>query len=152
MTIGRVIDFADIPFDLLALADPSKTQVDSYLKSGFCYIAEIESTTIGVLVLNKVNSKTIEIKNIAIMESEQGKGYGKKLLDFSEKESIKLGFESIIIGTGNSSIKQLSLYQKAGFDIDKIDKNYFIRHYNQPIYENGIQCKHMIILRKNLLD
>ena len=152
LTIRPLTDSNNIPFDLLELADPSKQQIDSYLKSGTCYVAEFESEIIGLVVLSKVDSKTIEIKNIAVKESEQGKGYGKALLNFSEKESVNLGFDRIIIGTGNSSIGQLALYQKSGFELHKIDKNFFVRNYNEPIYENGIQCKHMVLLEKKLIE
>ena len=144
------MDDEKIPFDLLELADPSRIQIESYLKSGICYIAEFESKVIGVIVLNKVDSTTLEVKNIAIKESEQGKGYGKALLRYSTKVSQESGYKRLIIGTGNSSIGQLALYQKEGFEIDRIEKDFFIKNYSEPIFENGIQCKHMVILEKNL--
>lgn len=50
------------------------------------------------------------------------------------------------IGTGNSSIAQLSLYQKCWFVIESIDKDFFSKHYDHPIIENGIVCKDMIRL------
>jgi ribosomal protein S18 acetylase RimI-like enzyme len=54
------------------------------------------------------------------------------------------------VGTGNSSIGQLALYQKCGFRITGIDYNYFIRHYDEPIFENGIPCRDMIRLAIDL--
>jgi len=144
------MDDEKIPFDLLELADPSRIQIESYLKSGICYIAEFESKVIGVIVLNKVDSTTLEVRNIAIKESEQGKGYGKALLRYSTKVSLESGYKRLIIGSGNSSIGQLALYQKEGFEIDRIEKDFFIKNYSEPIFENGIQCKHMVILEKNL--
>jgi N-acetylglutamate synthase-like GNAT family acetyltransferase len=138
----------DIPYDLLELADPSSIQVESYLKTGTCYIAKFESKIIGVVVLNRVDSTTTEIKNIAVRESEQGKGYGKALLRYSEQVSRESGYEKLIIGTGNSSIGQLALYQKEGFEMKKIKRNFFLENYTEPIFENGIQCKHQILLEK----
>ncbi|MBT8233378.1 MAG: hypothetical protein KJN84_12165 [Bacteroidia bacterium] len=35
-------------------------------------------------------------------------------------------------------------------EIQGIEKDYFIDNYKQPIFENGIQCKHLIILVKRL--
>ena len=148
--ISPLTDSEKIPFDLLELADPSRIQVESYLKTGTCYIAKIDSKIIGVIVLDKLDSKTTEIKNIAIKESEQRKGYGKILLKYSEKISRELGCEKLIIGTGNSSIGQLALYQKEGFELDRIEKNFFLKRYSEPIFENGIQCKHMLILEKKI--
>lgn len=140
----------EIPFDLLELADPSSIQVESYLKTGTCYIAKCEAEIVGVIVLNKVDEMTTEIKNIAVRESEQGKGYGKELLRYSEEVSRKSGCKRLMIGTGNSSIGQLALYQKEGFDLKRIDRNFFLNNYPEPIFENGIQCKHLVILEKTL--
>lgn len=139
-----------IPFDLLALADPSKTQVDAYLQSGSCFIAKLESEIVGVIVLDELDSTTTEIKNVAVKESEQGKGYGKILLQYAQKASREKGCKNLIIGTGNSSMGQLALYQKEGFEITRIVKDFFLKNYKEPIFENGIQCKHRIILEKRL--
>ncbi|MDC1162082.1 GNAT family N-acetyltransferase [Tenacibaculum sp.] len=139
-----------IPYNLLKLADPSVIQIDSYLKSGTCYIAKIQSEIVGVIILNSIDTTKTEIKNIAIKESEQGKGLGKKLLRYVEQVCRETGYKSLLIGTGNSSIGQLALYQKEGFELDKIKKDFFLNNYSNPIYENGIQCKHMLLLKKNL--
>ncbi|WCN36270.1 hypothetical protein [Aneurinibacillus uraniidurans] len=39
--------------------------------------------------------------------------------------------ETVEIGTGNSSIGQLALYQKCGFRIIGVDRDFFIKHYNR---------------------
>lgn len=140
----------DIPFRLLELADPSRIQIDEYLKTGTCYVAKTNSKIVGVIVLDRIDSTSIEIKNIAVDESEQGKGFGKALLRYSEIVSRKLGFDKLVIGTGNSSLNQLALYQKEGFEMCEIQKDFFINNYSEPIFENGIQCKHRVILEKKL--
>jgi len=148
--IELLTDKQEVPFDLLELADPSRAQIRSNLTTGSCYVAKIESKIVGVIILSKIDLTTIEIKNIAVKESEQGKGIGKVLLKYAEKISQELDYKKLIIGTGNSSIGQLALYQKSGFEIDKIEYDFFLINYNEPIIENGIQCKHMIILKKIL--
>lgn len=141
----------EIPFNLLQLADPSQDQIEAYLRTGTCHIAKtVTNTIVGVVVLDKINATTVEIKNIAVKESEQGKGLGKMLLEYSEKTSRDLGFQKIIIGTGNSSIGQLALYQKQGFEMERIEKNFFTKNYSEEIIENGILCKHMVILEKTI--
>ena len=50
------------------------------------------------------------------------------------------------VGTGNSSLRQLSFYQKAGFRISGIIPDYFIGD-DPPVFENGIRCIDMIRLR-----
>jgi aminoglycoside 6'-N-acetyltransferase I len=60
------------------------------------------------------------------------------------------GYSTILIGTANAAIKQLYLYQKEGFEMSSIKKNFFVDNYPAPILENGILCKHMIMLEKEL--
>lgn len=82
----------------------------------------------------------MEIANIAVYPEFQGKGYGKVLLLDAIENARSNGFTTIKICTGNSSIKQLALYQKCGFRMAHIDCDYFIHNYPEPIFENGIQC------------
>lgn len=55
--------------------------------------------------------------------------------------------ESIEIGTGNSSIQELALYQKCGFRLKEIIHDYFVDNYDEPIFENSIQCRDMVLLQ-----
>jgi ribosomal protein S18 acetylase RimI-like enzyme len=135
------------PWHLLLLADPSKDMVLSYLKDGICYISETtNSQTQGVIVMLPTSQEKLEITNIAVDETMQGKGVGTKLLRHGIKFAKEEGYKNIEIGTGNSSINQLALYQKAGFRIMSIDHDFFTKNYPEPIYENGIQCRDMIRL------
>jgi len=45
---------------------------------------------------------------------------------------------------------QLHIYQKAGFEMDRIKKNFYLDNYPTPIFENGLLLKHMVILKKKL--
>ncbi|WP_141533704.1 GNAT family N-acetyltransferase, partial [Bacillus cereus] len=103
-----------------------------------------------IMILIPTRTETIEIINIAVSEKEQGKGYGKYLLRFAIDYAKKEKYKTIEIGTGNSSLMQLGLYQKCGFRITSVDKDFFLRNYNEEIYENGIQCMDMIRLTQNL--
>lgn len=135
-----------LPMDLLLLADPSKEKVLTYVQSGSCYAAFHEEDVIGVYVLTSLSQHTVEIMNVAVKESWQGRGIGKQLIHHAIAEAKVAGFQSIEIGTGNSSIQQLALYQKCGFRIASIDHDFFLKHYDEPIYENGIQCMDMVRL------
>lgn len=150
LQIELVVNPSETVLELLYLSDPSKVHINSNLRSGSCYIAKVKSEIVGVIVLGNINSNTTEIKNIAVKESEQGKGIGKLLLRYAEDIIRKSGNKKLIIGTGNSSIGQLALYQKEGFEIESIKKDFFLRNYDEIIIENGIQCKHMIVLGKKL--
>lgn len=138
------------PYDLLNMADPSDEAIKDYLKRGTCYIASTENEAIGVYVLLQTRPFTIELVNVAIAEEYRGLGYGKKLVAHAIEEARIRGFHVMEVGTGNASIKQLGLYQKAGFVINSIDYDFFRKHYQEPIWEDGIECRHMIRLTMDL--
>ncbi|WHY18640.1 GNAT family N-acetyltransferase [Paenibacillus sp. G2S3] len=134
------------PLQLLLLADPSPSLVEAYLKRGQCYVAEVENCIIGVYVLLQTRPETVELVNIAVDENHQSKGIGKQLVHHAIQNARLLDAKTIEIGTGNSSVGQLALYQKCGFRITGIDRDFFIRHYSEEIVENGIKVVDMIRL------
>ncbi len=147
ITVEKLDTRTETPYNLLLLADPSKEIVDNYLRRGDAYLAKIEDEIIGVYVLLQTRPQTIEIVNIAVHEDYQGRGIGKQLVLDAIKKAKMLHAKTVEIGTGNTSIHQLALYQKCGFRITGIDQDFFIRNYDEEIYENGIQCRDMIRLR-----
>lgn len=147
----RRLDAADdIPYELLLLADESIDSIKHYIHESLIYVLEKEENLLAVFVLQEVTNTCVEIKNIAVDQTHQGKGIGKYLLSEATSIAHEMGYEHLLIGTGNSSIMQLYLYQKEGFEIVAVRKDYFTDNYPKPIYENGIQCKHMIVLQKTL--
>ncbi|MFC3418574.1 GNAT family N-acetyltransferase [Salinicoccus hispanicus] len=148
--IRQIGENEEAPMVLLTLADPSDQRIRSYLKQSDCYLAELTGEIIGVYVAGKISRDTIEIYNIAVKEAFQGKGIGKHLLMDAVNRYSKAGYKAIEIGTGNSSIGQLALYQKAGFRIDCILRDFFTDYYEDHIYENGIWCRDMIRLNRTL--
>ncbi|MFB0634411.1 GNAT family N-acetyltransferase [Bacillus rugosus] len=150
LTIQKAKNYDHALYELLLLADPSKEIVDEYLERGECYTAWADDELAGVYVLLKTRPQTVEIVNISVKESLQKKGFGKQLVQDAIEKAKELGANTIEIGTGNSSIHQLSLYQKCGFRLQAIDHDFFVRHYDEDIFENGIQCRDMVRLYLDL--
>ena len=88
----------------------------------------------------------MEIKNIAVYPEFQGKGYGKKLLDFLEKFYSE-DFDILQVGTGDSPLT-IPFYEKCGFKQHHVIKNFFTENYDHPIIECGVQLVDMIYLQK----
>lgn len=148
--IRQLHKYERIPYDLLLLADETIEAIDKYIKESEIYIFEQEKKIIAIYALQIICKDTIEIKYIAVDTKYQRQGIGTALLRDAVNRAKVKGFNTIIIGTGDIAIKQLNLYQKEGFEIFDIKKNFFIDNYPEPIYENGIQLKHMIMLKKEL--
>ena len=138
------------PLELLLTADPERDMIESYLPHSLCCVLEDERVVIGVYVLRPLHAQAAEIVNIAVLEERQGQGYGKQLIAHAIQTAHSSGYQTLHIGTGNSSIMQLALYQKCGFRVTGIDHDFFTRNYTSPIYENGILCRDMIKLELQL--
>lgn len=134
------------PMDLLLVADPSEEQVNSYIDDGALYVATKNETIIGVYVLLQQNEHTMELMNIAVATAYQNRGIGKQLLQHAIQTAKQSGVKQLVVGTGNSSINQIAFYQKVGFRMQTIIHDYFVAHYDEPIFENGIQCRDRIEL------
>lgn len=140
----------EIPFNLLFLADPSEEAVQYYLERGYCYVGWLNDEIIGEYVLLPTRPFTIELVNLAVDERYQNKGFGKKLIAHAIGIATEKGFQTLEVGTGNAGIGQLALYQKCGFTMTSIDFDFFRKHYPEPIFENGIECRHMVRLTMDL--
>ncbi|WNB90987.1 GNAT family N-acetyltransferase [Bacillus sp. NEB1478] len=150
MNIRKLNIGENLPMELLLLADPSEEIVKEYVNRGECFIAESEQKIVGVYVLLPTRPETIELVNVAVTEDQHGRGIGKQLVMNAINTAKKKGYKTIEVGTGNAGIGQLALYQKCGFRIIGVDMDFFIKHYPEEIYENGIHCRDMIRLTQDL--
>lgn len=147
--LKQVYEINDEILALLLLADPSIEMINQYIRESSIYILE-QRKPISVVILKEVSESTMEIMNIAVSEAYQGKGYGKLMLKEAEKIAKHSGYNYLIIATANSSLNQLALYQKCGFRLHEIEKDFFINVYKEVIIENGIRAMDKIILSKNI--
>ncbi len=150
MEIRKLNKTDKLPIELLLLADPSREIVEEYVNRGECFVAESEQQIIGVYVLLPTRPETVELVNVAVVQEQHGRGIGKQLVMDAIQVAKTKGYKTIEIGTGNSSIGQLALYQKCGFRIVGVDLDFFVRHYPDKIFENGIQCRDMVRLSQDL--
>lgn len=145
MEIKQIFENKKDFLELLLLADEEEKMIDKYLENGDMFALYDENLK-GCCVVLKIDEKTFEIKNLAIYEKEQKKGYGKILIKFVISNYAK-GCERIIVGTGESPLT-LPFYEKCGFKIYDRIENFFLDNYEKPIYEEGILLKDMIYLEK----
>lgn len=132
---------------LLLDADPDEAAVKAYLKAADILVANHNTEVVGIAVLTH-QGEGFELRNIAVHNMHQGKGIAKQLISEIKKLAKSKGAKTLDVGTGNSSLGQLALYQKCGFRLHSIDKNFFANY--EPIFENGIRCIDMVRLRAEL--
>ena len=137
-------------WQLLMEADPSRQQIEKYSDTGYTFELLSDDDIAGIIIVTPKTTERVEIMNLSVDEKWRGRGFAKALIEYACSFSAVKGYRIAEIGTGNSSIYQLALYQKVGFRIMGIDHDSFSRNYPEPIYENGMLCRDMIRLERKL--
>lgn len=143
----RQIDTCSVPMSLLLEADPSELSISKYFSRSLCFAAYEQGEMMGACVVKLLASSKSEICNIAVFPKAQNMGIGSGLLKHVVDNLAELGVIEIGLGTGTFGY-QLAFYQRLGFRVDGVIKNYFIDNYDEPIYENGL--RHVDMLRLTL--
>lgn len=148
MNIQQITENKKKYLDILLLADPEEEMIDRYLENSDLYLLNDEGEVKTICAVSILKNRKCEIKNIATVENEQGKGYGRYMVDFVCEHYSNI-CDTIYVGTGNSE-KSIGFYKKCGFVNSHIVANFFVDNYKEPIYEDGIQLVDMIYLKKKL--
>ena len=132
---------------LLLLADEQENMIDRYIEKGTMYVLEDSNVKAECVVCDEGNG-ILEIKNIAVDPQNQGKGYGKALIDFlASKDADE--YSVLQVGTGDSPLT-IPFYEKCGFVRSHKVQNFFTDNYDHPIYEGGVQLVDMVYLQRRL--
>ena len=138
-----------IPFELLLHADENEEAIRKYIYDSVIYTVYCNKSPrpIGVFALYRINETILEIKNIGIRESFRRVGIGSFLINSIKEIARKENYSEIIVGTADTGIKQIRFYEKNGFTTYALKENFFIENYSEPIVEDGVTLKDMIMLK-----
>ena len=151
-TINKLQSIDKIPFDLLLLADETRYAIEKYIYHSDVYVVNntAQLKPIAVFALYKTSDAEIEIKNIAVSEDLQSKGIGGFLINEIKRIATEDNYRNIIVGTTDCGYRQISFYERNGFSKYDIKKDFFIENYPEPIIENGIMVRDMVMLKIKL--
>jgi len=121
--------------------------IDLYLEKGTMFVLDDEGIK-GECVVTDEGDGILEIKNIAILPQCHGKGYGRLLIDYITEKYAGM-YTTLQVGTGDSPLT-IPFYEKCGFKRHHVEKDFFTKNYDHPIFEAGVQLVDMIYLRKDL--
>ena len=121
--------------------------IDRYLERGTMYVLRDGGVKAECVVTDEGNG-VLELKNIAVDPAFWGRGYGRALIDFIV--STYSGRYSVLqVGTGDSPAT-LPFYEACGFCRHHLVKNFFVEHYDHPIFEGGVRLVDMVYLQRPL--
>jgi ribosomal protein S18 acetylase RimI-like enzyme len=137
---------------LLLLADESLAQVRSYMNCGelHAFIGD-DSRAVGI-VLTIPAEEGVELKAVAVDAAQHNRGIGRRMLAAVLDELRRRGVRRAIVGTANAGIGQLAYYQKAGFRLLRIERDFFspARGYPAVMEDNGIRLRDMVWMDQEL--
>ena len=87
-------------------------------------VLEDELEIIGYIGMWLLGDQT-QITTLGIKKAYQGNGYAKKLMDKCEEITKMMGYANINLEVRISNQRAIRLYEKCGFKIEAIRKNYY---------------------------
>jgi ribosomal protein S18 acetylase RimI-like enzyme len=138
---------------LLLLADESLEQVRSYIHSGELYaFVGHDAVAVGIVLTLPAEQNSVELKAVAVDTTQQNRGIGRRMLAAVIEELRRRGVRRAVVGTANAGIGQLAYYQKAGFRLLRIERDFFspARGYPAVMEDNGIRLRDMVWMDQEL--
>jgi ribosomal protein S18 acetylase RimI-like enzyme len=112
------------------------------------YRAVLSQATVGAAVMRWEPDES-ELLYIVILADRRGHGHGKALVTHLLAEARERGVASVVVGTANCSLDNIAFYQRCGFRMDSVRRDYFA-YIDPPITENGIEMRDMLVFRVQL--
>jgi ribosomal protein S18 acetylase RimI-like enzyme len=109
------------------------------------YAARVDGLLIGAAVVRWDEHEGSELLYIAVIAEQRGKGYGKRIIAALQAELAARSGRALLVGTANSSLENIAFYQKCGFRMFAIRRDYFA-YIQPPLQEHGIIMRDMIVL------
>jgi ribosomal protein S18 acetylase RimI-like enzyme len=138
---------------LFHLADDSVEQVLGYYQTGTLFALDTpDRRAVGIVLAIDEPDDAVELKAVAVDESLHGQGVGTRMLLAVLQELRARGARRVVVGTSSAGIGQLAYYQKAGFRLARIERDFFSaeRGYPEGILENGIPIRDMVWMDRDL--
>jgi N-acetylglutamate synthase-like GNAT family acetyltransferase len=105
---------------------PMKDNYAQRIAAHQVWVLEVVGEIVGVVVLEEQESLLLE--NVAVLPTEQGKGYGRMLIAFAEQEAARRGFPELQLCTNVRMVENIALYEFLGFvEIGRISGEGFER-------------------------
>ena len=133
---------------VLADAEEGEERIRATLQDPTCtaYASWLDTQLAGAAAVRWEEEKPSEIVYVAVAHDLRGRGYGKQIMRFFLEELHRRGGHALLVGTANAALYNIAFYQKCGFRMFEIRRDYFA-YIQPPVAENGIVLRDMIVLR-----
>lgn len=136
---------------VLLEVDEGEERIRAILLDPTCtaYAAWLDDQLAGAAVMRWEANDASEIIYIEVTPALRGQGYGKQIIQKLQSELSERGGRALLVGTANAALENIAFYQKCGFRMYKIKRDFFA-YIQPPVFEHGIQLRDMLVLRYEL--
>ena len=115
-TIKRMIDgaFSKYTERLGTLPAAMIADYGALIETGSVHVLRVGGRVVASVLLPK-GDDSIEIHNLVVDPTAQGRGYGRVLMEFADDMARKQGLPAITLYTNEKMHENIALYQKLGF-------------------------------------
>ena len=138
---------------LLHLAEDSDSQLEAAIDDGVMYaVVADDGEHVGVVLALPHAPGEVELRYVAVAASHQRKGIGKAMLALVTDASRATGAKRILVGTSSADTGNLDFYQRCGFRLQSIERDYFspARGYPPDFVLNGLPAVDMVWMDMHL--
>lgn len=140
----------ELVIPILLLAEPSRSALRWSLDhlSDTVYRFDEGGELVGAATM-RWNDEPAELVELAVAESLQGRGVGRRIVAWLVAEAARRGVRAVEVGTRSTSLGNIAFYQKCGFRPAEVRRDYFW-YYPEPVVENGIPVRDMLVFRHDI--
>lgn len=140
---------------LMRLADDSVAEIEAYRDRGtlFGLVAPQGGSPRGMVLADQYEDpNTVRLLSVAIAEALQGRGLGSRMLREVLDRLRAQGWRRVVVSTATSGVAVLGFYQRLGFRMLRIDRDWFSpqRGYPPGLEEGGIPVRDQVWLDRPL--
>jgi GNAT superfamily N-acetyltransferase len=84
-----------------------------------------------------------------VADGSRGRGIGRRALAFAARWAREAGADRLTVGTADSSLDAIRFYERVGFGRSGVRPAFFDA-YPEPIWEDGVRARDMIMFELRL--
>ena len=89
---------------------------EPFLQSGGIFVIAYETDTpVGCGALRPISKADVELKRMFVPHAHRGRGVARLVLAFLEQRARQLGFQRLLLETGDQQVAAMGLYRSSGY-------------------------------------
>jgi GNAT superfamily N-acetyltransferase len=131
-------------------AEEDDERISRALRDPACqaYAAMAGDEPVGAAVVRWSDREPSEILYLAVAATRRGTGIGRQIVAAIQGELPAHG-RTLLVGTANSALDNIAFYQKCGFRMYAVKRDYF-DYIQPPLRDHGIVMRDMIVFGYDL--